>query len=72
VLRILRIVKTMRPLRLILFRIERVRIVIHAMRDSIGPLQVLLQSVTIRYHRDVRLDRAAAGLWRAAPEQEQS
>jgi hypothetical protein len=40
VLRILRIVKTLRPLRMILFKIERVRIVIHAMQDSIGPLQL--------------------------------
>lgn len=40
VLRILRIVKTMRPLRILLFRIERVRIVVNAMRDSIGPLQL--------------------------------
>ena len=40
VLRILRIVKTMRPLRMVLFRIQRVRIVVNAMRDSIGPLQL--------------------------------
>jgi hypothetical protein len=40
VLRILRIVKTMRPLRLILFRIERVRILVNAMKESIAPLQL--------------------------------
>ena len=39
-IRILRIVKTMRPLRLILFRMERVRIVANAMVASIGPLQL--------------------------------
>ena len=40
VLRILRIVKTMRPLRIVLFKIERVRIVVSAIKESIGPLQL--------------------------------
>jgi hypothetical protein len=42
VLKVLRIVKTMRPLRMLLFKIERVRIVASAIKQSIGPLQLAL------------------------------
>ena len=42
VMKVLRIVKTMRPLRMLLFKIERVRIVASAIKQSIGPLQLAL------------------------------